>query len=73
MILVIATPTKGCMNRKLKKKPSMPALKAIRDCGGPEATAALCGVSVQAVYAWRGSVPARHQEKIKAYVASLKK
>lgn len=46
----------------------MPALKAIRDCGGPEATAALCGVSVKAVYAWRGSVPARHQEKIKKHL-----
>ena len=60
------------MNRKLKKKPSMPALKAIRDCGGPEATAALCGVGVKAVYAWRGSVPSRHQEKIKAYLESVK-
>ncbi len=46
----------------------MPALKAIRDCGGPEATAALCGVSVKAVYAWRGSVPARHQDKIKKHL-----
>ena len=51
----------------------MPALKAIRDCGGPEATAALCGVSVKAVYAWRGSLPARHQEKIKAYEKKKKK
>ena len=72
MIQAIATHTKGRMNRKLKKKPSMPALKAIRDCGGPEATAALCGVSVKAVYAWRGSVPARHQDKIKTYLESVK-
>lgn len=56
------------MNRKLKKKPSMPAIKAIRDCGGPEFTATLCGVSVKAVYSWRGSVPARHQEKIKKHL-----
>ena len=67
---------KDAMRAKKRKLthdlPVMPAVTAIRDCGGPKVTAAICGVSVKAVYAWRESVPARHQERIKIYLEYVK-
>ena len=58
--------------RKLTHKPpALNATKAIRDCGGPDATAAICGVTTKAVYAWRGSVPARHHTAIKKHLEAM--